>query len=40
VMSGEDGKKYLRIAEDAMWEVVAKKVDSAEARRLRDVISR
>jgi TRAP-type C4-dicarboxylate transport system substrate-binding protein len=40
VMSGENEKKYLKIAEDAMWDVVAKKIDPAEARRLRGIISK
>ncbi|MEK9812143.1 MAG: hypothetical protein VW440_03765, partial [Bordetella sp.] len=38
-LSGDKGKQYLKIAEDAMWDVVAKKVDPAEAKRLRGIIT-
>ncbi len=38
-LSGDKGKQYLKIAEDAMWDVVAKKVDPTEAKRLRGIIT-
>ena len=39
-MTGEAGKKYLSIANDAMWSVVAEKVGDEDAKRLRALLSR
>ena len=38
-MTGADGKKYLKVANDAMWGVVGKKVSPEELARLRKILS-
>jgi TRAP-type transport system periplasmic protein len=38
-MTGANGKKYLKTASDAMWEVVSKKVGAEDLTRLRKMLS-
>ncbi|MEZ5657853.1 MAG: TRAP transporter substrate-binding protein DctP [Burkholderiaceae bacterium] len=38
-MTGDQAKKYLKVANDAMWSVIEKKVGAEEVKRLRGMLS-